>query len=100
MKKQVLILVTLLLPLVASAYDLVDDKGLFYNLKDDGTLEVVGLDAGTTTADILSDVTIGGVEYRVTSIGERAFEGRSDITYLSIPWQQYNSEHCRPRILV
>lgn len=86
MKKQVLILVTLLLPLVASAYDLADDKGLFYNLKGDGTLEVVGLDAETTTADILSDVTIGGVEYRVTSIGERAFEGRSDLTYLSIPW--------------
>jgi len=86
MKKQVLILVTLLLPLVASAYDLVDDKGLFYNLKGDGTLEVVGLDTETTTADILSDVTIGGVEYRVTSIGERAFEGRSDLTYLSIPW--------------
>ena len=86
MKKQVLILVTLLLPLVASAYDLVDDKGLFYNLKDDGTLEVVGLDTETTEADILSDVTIGGVEYRVTSIGERAFEGRSELTYLSIPW--------------
>ena len=86
MKKQVLILVTLLLPLVASAYDLADDKGLFYNLKGDGTLEVVGLDTETTTADILSDVTIGGMEYRVTSIGERAFEGRSDLTYLSIPW--------------
>ena len=86
MKKQILLFVAILLPLMASAYDLADDKGLYYNIKDDGTLEVVGLDAETTTADILSDVTIGGAEYRVTSIGERAFEGRSDLTYLSIPW--------------
>lgn len=86
MKKQILLLVAMLLPLMASAYDLVDEKGLIYNIKGDGTLEVVGLDAEVTEADILSDVTIGGVEYRVTSIGERAFEGRSDLTYLSIPW--------------
>ena len=81
-----MLFLAILLPLLASAYDLVDEKGLFYNIKGDGTLEVVGLDAETTEADILSDVTIGGVEYRVTSIGARAFEGRSDLTYLSIPW--------------
>ena len=86
MKKQILLFVAMLLPFLASAFDLVDEKGLFYNIKGDGTLEVVGLDAEVTEADILSDVTIGGVEYRVTSIGERAFEGRSDLTYLSIPW--------------
>jgi hypothetical protein len=47
---------------------------------------VDGLDAWTTIADILSDVTIGGKAYRVTSIKAWAFEGRSDLQYLSIPW--------------
>ena len=85
MKKLFSLLAAMLLPLMANAYDL-EDKGIFFNVKGDGTLVVVGLDAGTTIADILSDVTIGGKTYQVTSIGERAFEGRSDITYLSIPW--------------
>ena len=67
------------------AYDFTDN-GIYFNLKSDGTLEVVGLATRTTRADILSDVTINGKTYRVTSIGEHAFAGRSDITYLSIPW--------------
>ena len=60
--------------------------GIKYGVKGNGTLEVTGLEAGTTIVDILSDVTIDGKTYQVTSIGERAFEGRSDIEYLSIPW--------------
>jgi hypothetical protein len=67
-------------------YSLVDDKGLYYNIKGDGTLEVIGLASWTTRADILSSVTINGYKYNVTSIGDAAFEGRSDITYLSIPY--------------
>ncbi len=62
------------------------DNGIIFALKDDGTLDVVGLEAGVTTVDILSTVTIDGTEYQVTSIGVRAFEGRDDIEYLSIPW--------------
>jgi len=68
------------------SYDLSDDKGFYYYLKGDGTLEVVGLASWTTTADILSSVTIGGKNYKVTSIAKRAFEGRSDISYISIPY--------------
>ena len=86
MKKQILLFVAMLLPLMASAYDLSDSKGLYYNRKGDGTLEVVGLSSRIKTADILSEVTIGGRTYQVTSIGVGAFEGRSDLTYLSIPW--------------
>ncbi len=86
MKKLLLLFAAMLLPLMASAYDLADDKGIHYNIKGDGTLEVDGLDAWTTIADILSDVTIGGKTYRVTSIKAWAFEGRSDLHYLSIPW--------------
>ena len=62
------------------------DNGINFAIKDDGTLEVTGLASSATKADILSSVTIYGQKYRVTSIGKRAFEGRSDITYLSIPY--------------
>lgn len=62
------------------------DKGIYFNLKNDGSLEVIGLASWTTIADIPSSIVINGTKYRVTSIGERAFEGRSDITYLSIPY--------------
>ena len=61
-------------------------NGLLYSVKSDGTLEVKGLDKEMTTADIPSTVNINGTNYFVTSIGERAFDGRSDITYLSIPY--------------
>ena len=62
------------------------DNGIYYNIKSDGTLEVTGLASWTTRADIPSSLTIDGSKYRVTSIGESAFEGRSDITYLSIQY--------------
>ena len=62
------------------------DKGILFSMKDDGTLEVTGLEEETKTVDILSSVTINDIEYQVTSIGKRAFEGRDDIEYLSIPW--------------
>ena len=62
------------------------EKGINYAVKDDGTQEVTGIEDGTIIVDILSDVYIDGKAYQVTSIGERAFEGRHDIEYLSIPW--------------
>ena len=86
MKKLLLLFVVTLMSVMATAYDLSDNNGLHYNIKGDGTLEVVGLESEKRTADILSDVTINGNTYQVTSIGAYAFEGRSDITYLSIPW--------------
>jgi hypothetical protein len=49
-------------------------------------LEVTGLASWATTADIPSSLNISGTKYSVTSIAARAFEGRSDITYLSIPY--------------
>ena len=62
------------------------DNGIYYQLKSDGTLEVTGLASWATRADIPSSLTIDGAKYRVTSIGARAFEGRSDITYLSLQY--------------
>ncbi len=62
------------------------DNGIIFTVKEDGSLEVTGLETGTTKVDILSTVTIDGIDYQVTSIGKRAFEGRDDIEYLSIPY--------------
>ena len=60
--------------------------GIHFRVKDDGDLEVTGVDANTKNVDIPRKITNGGKTYRVTSIGERAFEGHSDISYLSIPY--------------
>ena len=60
--------------------------GIHFRVKDDGDLEVTGVDANTKNVDIPRKITNGGKTYRVTSIGERAFEGHSDINYLSIPY--------------
>lgn len=78
-------LLSLLFCIPVHAYDF-SDNGIFYDLKGDGTLEVTGLASWTTRADIPSSLTINGTKCSVTSIGERAFADRSDITYLSIPY--------------
>ena len=62
------------------------DDGILYKVKGDGTLEVTGLASWTNRADIPSSVVINGTKYSVTSIGAYAFNGRSDLTYLSIPY--------------
>ena len=62
------------------------ENGIYYKLKSDGTLEVTGLASWTTRANIPSSLTVNGTKYKVTSIGDNAFEGRSDITYLSIQY--------------
>ena len=64
----------------------ITDNGIYYHLKSDGSLEVTGLASWTTLADIPSSIIVNGTKYRVTSIGAYAFKGRSDITYLSIPY--------------
>ena len=78
-------ILSLLVSIPVYAYDFTDN-GIFYDLKNDGTLEVKGLASWTTVADIPSSITVNGTKYRVTSIGNNAFEGRSDITYLSIQY--------------
>jgi hypothetical protein len=85
MKKLLLTFVAMLLTLTANAYNF-EDNGIYFNLKSDGNLEVAGLASWTNRADIPSSITVGGVKYRVTSIAAYAFDGRSDLTYLSIPY--------------
>lgn len=48
-------------------------------------MEVASADDNVIEIDIPETILNDGVTYRVTAIGERAFDGRSDISYLSIP---------------
>ena len=66
-------------------YDDFTKNGIHYHIGSDGRAEVTGINANTRYVDILDNVTYGGKNYRVSSIGKNAFEGHSDITYLSIP---------------
>ena len=66
-------------------YDDFTKNGIHYHIGSDGRAEVTKIDANTRNVDILETVTYGGKTYQVSSIGKNAFEGHSDITYLSIP---------------
>jgi hypothetical protein len=100
MKKQLLLLVTMLLPMVASvnvlAYDIAvenaDGKTIYYNYINNGNeLEVTYLDYFDNSSAyqgdvvILEEVTQMSITRRVTSIGERAFCECSGLTSITIP---------------
>jgi hypothetical protein len=92
MKKQLLLLVLMMLPLVASA-DAVEIDGIWYNLVSKSkTAEVtrnpnVGANDGCYSGDIIipSKVTCESVEYDVTVIGYGTFFHSSGLTTINIP---------------
>ena len=85
MKKQLLLLVSLLLPLVASA-DAVEIDGIYYNLVSEGQAEVT-----SNQSEYSGDITIpesviyNDVTYSVTSIGNYAFLFCTNLTSIEIP---------------
>ena len=89
MKKQIILLILMLLPMLASA-DKVGIDGIYYNL-DQGTkkAEVTYKDetyrSYSGNVVIPSSITYKGVEYSVTSIGEQAFNDCSGLTSVTIP---------------
>ena len=93
MKKSLLLIIATFATLVASAHDFEVD-GIYYNITSeaDKTAEVTykgddpyqgGWYSGSIT--IPATVTHNGVEYSVTSIGERAFSVCSSLTAITIP---------------
>ena len=84
MKKQLLLFVLMILPMLASAG--VDVDGIYYNLNTETReAEVIYNPDGYTGAVAIPDnVTYNGVEYSVTSIHDSAFEDCKGMTSVSI----------------
>ena len=84
MKKQLLFFLFMLLPLVASAQAEID--GIYYYLSSDNTVSVTSNPNRYSGSVVIPEkVTYENVEYSVTSIENRAFEGCSGLTSVTIP---------------
>jgi len=89
MKKQILLLLLMLLPVVASAYN-AEINGIYYNLNSsEKTAEVTykNTNYNSYSGDIVipSQVTYNGNTYSVTTIGYYAFLDCSGLTSITIP---------------
>ena len=88
MKKQVLFIIMMLMPLMASASTNIN--GIYYNLNSTNKVaEVTSVPSGTAkysgSVVIPKTVAYGGETYSVTSIGVSAFSGCSGLTSIIIP---------------
>ena len=88
MKKQLLLLVMILLPMMAMAADSVEIDGIWYHLvSKTKTAEVAKKPSGEYSGAIAipEKVTYNGEEYSVTSIGEGAFYSCTGLTSITLP---------------
>ena len=106
MKKQILLLV-MMMPLVASAHDIIVKNGdgvpIYYNYINNGTeLEVTfcGFEFYDPSFEykdnvvIPEEVTYKNMTYRVTTIGRDAFKECSGLTSITIPSSVWNIGKC------
>ena len=87
MKKQLLLFMFMLVPMLASA-DAVEINGIYYNLVAKvQQAEVAKKTSGYYTGSVVipEKVTYEGVEYNVTSIGGSAFQNCTDLTSITLP---------------
>ena len=84
MKKQLLLFVMILLPMVASA-DAVEIDGIYYNLINNTAEVTSNPNKYRGSIEIPGSVNYNNIDYSVTSIGERAFEYCFDLTSVTIP---------------
>lgn len=86
MKKQLLLLVMMLLSMVAMA-DPVEIDGIYYSLISKGNEAIVTSNPNKYAGDITipASISYGGNNYNVTTIGYYAFKGCSDLTSTTIP---------------
>ena len=87
MKKNLLLLVLMLLPLAAIA-DAVEINGIYYNLVLRAKTAGVTNNPNQYTGNVVipETVTYDGTEFSVTSIGNLAFYGCSGLTSITIPF--------------
>ena len=84
MKKQLIFILMMLLPMVASAQTEID--GIYYYLSSDNTASVTSNPNQYSGSVVIPEkVTFENVEYFVTSIGSYAFSGCSGLTSVTIP---------------
>ena len=87
MKKNLLLIVLMLLPLVASADYTVEIDGIYYILNPTTEKAEVTSNPNKYTGDVVipETVTFRGTEHSVTSIGDYAFYSCSGLTSVTIP---------------
>ena len=83
-KKSILLTLSILISIVANAYDF-EVGGIYYNKDGNCAIVTSGDSKYSGDVSIPSTVNYGGMEYSVTSIGVRAFEGSSGLTSVTIP---------------
>ena len=86
MKKQLLLFMFMLVPMLASA-DAVEIDGIYYNLITKAQQAEVTSNPNKYTGSVVipEKVTYEGVEYNVTSIGGSAFQNCTNLTSITIP---------------
>ena len=86
MKKQLLLFVMMLLPMIASA-DAVEIDGIYYNLVAKSKTAEVTSNPNYYSGSIIipPKVTYASVDYDVTAIGDQAFLACSGLTSITIP---------------
>ena len=84
----ILLVMILLAPLSASAYDFVVNN-IYYNITGDNTVSVTYRDTNfdhySGTVTVPTAVTNGGVTYRVTGIGDHAFRSCPNLVAVNLP---------------
>ncbi|MBR6046885.1 MAG: leucine-rich repeat protein [Bacteroidaceae bacterium] len=85
MKKQIILFILILLPMMANAYD-VEINGIYYNLKSETKQAEVTRGAEYTGEIVIPEyVTYESVTYSVTAIGNSAFYGCKGLSSVTIP---------------
>ena len=87
MKKQIILILMMLLPMVVGA-ETVEIDGIYYEVITKGKVAtVISNSNGYYTGNVVipASVTYNGAEYSVTRIGESTFSGCSGLTSITIP---------------
>ena len=86
MKKTLFFFYAILMPIMASADEVIDGiKYYCYTINNVNYAQVTGYETGLTIANIPGSITSGGKQHTVTSIGTAAFEACSTLTSVTIP---------------